>query len=356
VLVVAISAALLPLRDALSQTTPALVLVVPIVLSGLLGGRVASLVSAGVAVAAFNLLFIPPYGTLDIHQVDDLVALVVFGFVAATVGTLVARSGDRQRSAEERAVELQLLNAELRSVQSERERLAEEATQAAVLRQVDEQRSALLRSVSHDLRTPLAGIRAVASDLLSDAPYDDATRTELLTLVAEEAERLDRLVANLLSLSRIEAAALHPDRKALALDDLVTDAVRRLARLFAGRRVQVEFPPELPLVRGDYTQLEQVVVNLLENAARHAPQGTIVRVSARPSAGDVEVRVDDEGPGVAPFERERIFEPFRTGEGSSSSGIGLAICKAIVEAHDGRIGVDASPGGGARFSFAIPRA
>jgi two-component system sensor histidine kinase KdpD len=97
-------------------------------------------------------------------------------------------------------------------------------------------------------------------------------------------------------------------------------------------------------------------VNLLENAARHAPQGTIVRVSARPSAGDVEVRVDDEGPGVAPFERERIFEPFRTGEGSSSSGIGLAICKAIVEAHDGRIGVDASPGGGARFSFAIPRA
>lgn len=125
-----------------------------------------------------------------------------------------------------------------------------------------------------------------------------------------------------------------------------------------GRRglPQLELPAQLPLVRGDYVQLEQVLTNLLENAARHAPQGTIVRVGAREAVDHVEVWVDDEGTGVAPFERDRIFEPFRSGEGSPSSGIGLAICKAIVEAHDGTIRVDGSPASGARFTFTVAKA
>jgi two-component system sensor histidine kinase KdpD len=350
------TAILLPVRDDVSRATPALVLVVPIVLSGLVGGRRPALVSALVAAVAFNVGFIPPYGTPDIHEVDDIVALVVFGFVALTVGTLIARASERQASAEARAVELDQLNEELRAVQRDRERLAEEATQAAVLKRVDEQRSALLRSVSHDLRTPLAGIRAVGSDLLSGVDYDEATRRELLTLVVDEAERLDRLVANLLSLSRIEAGALQPERAALAVDDLVDDAVQRVGRIFSGQRLQVDLPSDLPLVRGDYTQLHQVVVNLLENAARHGPPGSMVHVGARATKGHVEVWVDDEGAGVPPFERERIFDAFRTGEGSSSSGIGLAICKAVVEAHDGRISVDQSPTNGARFAFTVPQA
>lgn len=347
---------LLPLRDVVPRATPALGLVVPIVLAGLVGGRRSALASAICAAAAFNLVFIPPYGTLHIRDLDDIVALLVFAFVALTVGTLVARSGERLAAVEERARELDALNIELQNVQRERERLAEEATQAAVLKRVDEQRSALLRSVSHDLRTPLAGIRAVGSDLLAGVDYDDATRIELLTLVVDEAERLDRLVANLLSLSRIEAGALQPERTAVAVDDLVADSVRILGRTFDGRRLQVDLPPDLPLVRGDYTQLQQVVINLLENAARHAPHGSMIWIGARATASEVELWVDDEGTGVQRFERERIFEPFRTGEGSSSSGIGLAICKAIVEAHDGHIAVDRSPTNGARFTFTLPQA
>jgi two-component system sensor histidine kinase KdpD len=347
---------MVPLRSELTGASPALILVVPIVFAGLVGGRVGALAAAVAAAAAFNLAFIPPYWTLDVHAVDDIVALAVFGFVALVVGTLVAREGARRHHAEERAVELQALNVELQAVQRERERLAEEATRAAVLERVDEQRAALLRSVSHDLRTPLAAIRAVVSDLLGDVPYDEVTRADLLTLVADEAERLDRLVANLLSLSRIEAGALRPDRKPFAMEDIATQAAKRLARLFTGRRVQLELPAELPLVRGDYTQLEQVVTNLLENAARHAPHNSIVRVGARQLGEVVEVWVDDEGAGVAPFERLGIFEPFRRGEGSSSSGIGLAICKAIVEAHDGDIRVEGSPTGGARFVFTVPKA
>jgi two-component system sensor histidine kinase KdpD len=350
-----LTAVLVPVRTDITLASPGLVLVVPILVAGTAGGLSAAVVTALAAALAFNLAFIPPYWVLAIHEVDDVVALVVFLLTALAVGTLVAREGARRQSAEERAAELQAVNADLRALEEERARLAEEATRAAVLERVDEQRSALLRSVSHDLRTPLATIRAVTADLRSDTPYVDDTRYELLTLVADEAERLDRLVANLLSLSRIEAGALAPDKTAVALDELVGHAVERLGRLFEGRRVQLDIAPDLPLLDADYTQLELVVTNLLENAARHSPAGSIVRVGARTAGDMVEVWVEDEGPGVAPFERDRIFEPFRRGEGSSSSGVGLAICKAVVEAHGGAIAVDATPGSGARFRFTVPR-
>ena len=355
---VAASAALVPFRSDITRASPALALVLPIVVAGLAGaGRGGAVVVALGAALSFNVAFIPPYWTLKIDSVDDGVALVVFVAVAVVVGTLVAREGERRQSAEERAAELQALNDELRTLEVERARLAEEATRAAVLERVDEQRAALLRSVSHDLRTPLATIRAVVSDLADGAAsYDDATRAELLGLVGDEAERLDRLVANLLSLSRIEAGALKPERQAVAMDELVGEVVRRLSRLFVRCRVQVDLPRDLPLVDGDYTQLEQVVSNLMENAARHTPPGSMVRVGGSVvGGGSVEVWVDDEGPGVAPFERERIFEPFRRGEVAGSSGIGLAICKAIVEAHGGVISAEGAPGGGGRFRFSLPR-
>lgn len=353
ILVSGVAAALVPVRSDTSLATPALALVVPIVVAGLVGGRLAALLTAAAAALAFILAFVPPYWSPGVHAPDDLVAVAVFAFVAAVVGSLVAREGERRLSAEHRASEVGALNQELRSAEEERSRLAEEALRVAVLERVDEQRAALLRSVSHDLRTPLATIKAVVSDLLGDAPYDPATRTELLGLVGEEAERLDRLVANLLSLSRIEAGALRPDRQAVALEELVADTVKRMGRAFARRRVQIELPA-LPIVSGDYTQLSQVVSNLLQNAARHAPAGTTIRIGGRDAREFVEVWVDDEGAGVIASDRQRIFEAFRRGEGSSSSGIGLAICRAIVEAHGGTIAVSDAPFGGARFRFRLP--
>lgn len=353
-LVVGLSAALVPVRSGITRASPALALVVPIVIAGLVGGRLAALAVVPVAVLAFNVVFIPPQWTLSVDALDDGVALAVFGLVAVVVGTLVAREGERRQSAEERAVELHALNTELEAVQRERERLAEEAMRAAVLERIDEQRAALLRSVSHDLRTPLATIRAVVSDLLGGARYDARTQADLLTLVAYEVERLDRLVANLLNLSRIEAGALQPDRQAVAMDELLAHTIKRLDRVLDDRQVQVDVG-QLPLVDGDYTQLEQVATNLLENAARHAPGGSTIRISGRDVGDRVEMWVDDEGPGIVPVDRERIFEAFRRGDGSSSSGIGLAICKAIVEAHGGHITVGAAPGGGARFTFSLPK-
>jgi two-component system sensor histidine kinase KdpD len=352
-LTVAATASLIPLRDSASRATPALVLVVPVLVAGVLGGWVGALTTAVAAALAFNLAFIEPHWTLKVNEVDDVVALVVFLAVAGVLGTIVALEAERRHAAEQRAAEVEAMHARYEEAVAERDARAEETTRLAVFEQVDEQRRALIRSVSHDLRTPLSTIRAVASDLRSGTAYDDETRNELLDLVSDEAQRLDRIVANLLSLSRIEAGALRPELQAVDLEELVRDRVRRLDRLFRQVRVQIEIPSDLPLVDADYVLLDQVVTNLLENAARHAPPRSTVRVGARVVDGMVVASISDEGSGVATYQADKIFEPFQRGDGSSSSGVGLAICRAIVEAHGGLIGVDTAPGGGARFSFSL---
>jgi two-component system sensor histidine kinase KdpD len=354
-LVVLVTVAVLPFRSDALPATAGLLLVLPVVVSALGGGRWAATSTAVVAAVAFNLAFIRPYWTLKVDNAEDFVALVVLLVVALATGTLVAVAGERQRAAERRAHDIEALGQKVAEVTAERERLAEETSRLQVLERVNEQRNALLRSVSHDLRTPLATIKAVASDLRAGATHDEATRFELLDSVVSEAERLDRLVANLLSMSRIEAGALVIEGQAVDVEELVRERVRRLAHLFTQVRVQVDVAPDLPLVDGDYTQLEQVVTNLLENAARHAPPGSMVVVALRRTNPDtVELTVSDEGIGVPPHEQRRIFEPFHRGEDSRSSGVGLAICKAVVEAHGGSIGVSRTPGGGATFIVTLP--
>jgi two-component system, OmpR family, sensor histidine kinase KdpD len=262
--------------------------------------------------------------------------------------------GRRRRTDAAHAAELAALQAELAATAEERDRAVAETARIQALERIDEQRSALLRSVSHDLRTPLATIKAVATDLRAGDVHDEATRRELLDSVVDEVERLDRLVANLLTMSRIEAGVQSTERQAVDVDELVRDRVGELVRLFEHVRVQVDVPEDLPLVQGDYTELEQVVTNLLQNAARYAPPGSMVTVSGRDKDGDVELVVADEGIGVPHHERSRIFEPFRRGEGSRSSGVGLAICKAVVEGHGGTIEVERTPGGGATFIVTLP--
>jgi two-component system sensor histidine kinase KdpD len=351
-LVALCTAALVPGRDAFTVATPALVLVAPGMVAGLLGGRTAGVVTAAAAALALDVVFVEPYGTLDVHVVDDVVSLLAFGAVALTVATLVAQATDRRLAAEQRAAEIVALTEERERARREQERLASEKT---ALEQAEEARRALLRSVSHDLRTPLAAIRAITSDLRDGPEYDEETQHDLLDLVGDEAERLDRLVANLLSLSRIEAGALAPDIQAVDLDEMLTDRVRRLGRVLRNVRVDIRMPEDLPLVDADYVLVDQVVTNLLENAARYAPPGSTVTVEGHDRGDAVEVTVSDEGPGVPAGERAWIFEPFRTGSaGRRSSGVGLAICRAIVDGHGGHIAVGDAPGGGARFSFTLP--
>ena len=304
--------------DELARATQELTLVVPVVITAVVGGRRAAYVVAAVATIAFSLL-LPPIGSFRVHLADDLVALVVFSVVAVVIGTLIAG-------------------------------------RIEILSRVEHQRAVLLRSVSHDLRTPLASIQAAASEVLDgDDHLDPPTRTRLLHLVVAESERLDRLVANLLSLSRIEAGAAAPRRQPVDVAELVGAVSERLGRLFVDRPLHVDVAPDLPLVQADYVQLDQVVTNLLENAARHTPAGAPVTLSAHAVPEGIAVTVTDAGPGVAADQLAAIFEPFRSGAVAGASGIGRAICKAIVEGHGGTIAVRDNPAGGARFTVTLPR-
>ena len=238
----------------------------------------------------------------------------------------------------------------------ERVRLAAEAEQARVAAEAERLRSTLLSSVSHDLRTPLAAITGAASSLASGAQLPAAAERELKQTILEESERLNRRVANLLDMTRLEAGALELSREWVSLEELVGSTLARLERLLAGRPFTTQLPPDLPLVKVDALLLEQVLVNLVENALKYTPPGSAIRVAASAeNAATILVEVRDEGPGLPPGTEERVFEKFRREErGRGGFGLGLAICRAIVVAHGGRIWAENLPGGGAAFRFTLP--
>src|SRR5437764_2675707 len=204
-LIVVIAFVLVPFRARASTATDALALVVPVVVAAWVGGRIPALVTGATAAATLEVFFLPPYDTFKLDFLDDAVALAVFTAVALSVGTLVAMERDRRIAAEQHVEQINTLYAEQRDLKEQQQQLAAEKR---ALELVDDYRAALLRSVSHDLRTPLVTIRAVTSDLRAGVVYVDSVRDELLDLVGDEAERLDRLVVHLLSLSRIHAGTL----------------------------------------------------------------------------------------------------------------------------------------------------
>ena len=245
----------------------------------------------------------------------------------------------------------------------ERLRLQEEATQAEVLRRSDELRSALLSAVSHDLRTPLAAIKAAATSLLQrDVAWSEAEREAFARSIDAGTDRLNRLVTNLLDLSRIEAGALHPALEEYLLEDLIGEAVGQARALFAPGQLRVALPDDaatLPWVRVDPILVEQVLINLLDNAAKYSPPGRPVTIRAATTQEAAVLAVEDQGPGIPPEERERVFERFYRLAGPNrpgGTGLGLAVCKGIVEAHGGRIWVEAGPGGGTVVAFTLPAA
>jgi two-component system, OmpR family, sensor histidine kinase KdpD len=242
----------------------------------------------------------------------------------------------------------------------ERARLVHETSQTRALAESERLKSALLSSVSHDLRTPLAVIKGSVTNLLDETVgWDSAARRELLNAMNDEADRLNRLVSNLLEMSRVEAGALHSARSWQDAAELIAAVTDQIRPRLAGRPLTVDAPDDLPLVRFNYAQIEQVLVNLLENAAKYTPESASIVVSARAEPDAVRIEVRDAGPGIPAGMIERIFEKFVRAIGpeqhASGSGLGLAICRGIVEAHGGRIWAENLPAGGARFAFTLPR-
>jgi two-component system sensor histidine kinase KdpD len=241
----------------------------------------------------------------------------------------------------------------------ERSRLQEQALRNRLLEEIDRWRGAMMGAVSHDLRTPLASIKAAVSGLRADGGrMQEADRAELLELIELQSDRLARLVTNLLDMTRVESGALAVRPSPVQADELVEEAVSAVSGLVPRRRIRVDAPTDLPLLAVDPVLIGQVLANLLENAARLSPEDSPICVSLQNAqdAGThfVQIAVTDDGPGIAEDERERVFEMFSQNSGGGRAGLGLAIAKSFVEAHGGTIWVDPAVTQGARVIFTVP--
>ena len=241
----------------------------------------------------------------------------------------------------------------------ERMKLADEARSAALRAKAEEMRSSLLSAVSHDLRTPLAAITGAATTMRGDVGVvDEATRKELLDSICEEAERLEKLVANLLDMTRLESGAIGLKREWVPLEEIVGSALTRLETKLADRDVKIELPTNLPLLSVDPVLFEQVFANLFENAIKYTPPDSPLYVRAKASDNQVVMEVLDSGPGLPEGSEAQVFEKFFRGNhvGIPGVGLGLPICKGIVEAHGGTLRAENRPEGGALFRITLPMA
>lgn len=245
--------------------------------------------------------------------------------------------------------------ARLLDVAAERETAAARSAEAEAARQADAAKTVILHAVSHDLRSPLTAIRTAAAGLREEGT-DPEDRVALIDAIEEEADRLTRLIGNLLDLSRIEAGAVHPRTDWCDLLDVISTTVSHVRDPLSSGRIQIELDGELPLVRADASQLERVFSNLIENALRFSPADQPVRISGGVGAGKVTVRVVDRGPGIPASQRASIFEPFQSGgtDRRDGVGLGLAISKGFTEANGGELRLQADSADGTAFAVSFP--
>ncbi|MFI0474107.1 ATP-binding protein [Halomonas sp. HMF6819] len=298
-----------------------------------LASRFAALISALLGFLTFNFFFTVPTFSLIVAEREQLLTLCFFLLIALVVGNVASESRRR----------LSALSAA---------RLAEEQERL---------RSALLASVSHDLRTPLSSIIGAASSLRAlDAQLSDSDRRALLDSVLGESERLDRYIQNLLDMTRLGHGELKIERDWISLDDLIATVRRRLAGALQGLTLELRFAPgNLPLLYVHPALIEQALVNVLENAARFSPPGGVIEILAftDDAATSLTIAMTDQGPGIEPERREKVFDMFYTGGDRSphGSGLGLAICKGMVGAHGGQVRAEANPEGqGTRIVITLP--
>ena len=323
-----VTGAVFALRPVAPVLSLGVLYVVAVVAVAVLYGLAYAIPVSVASMLTFNFLFLPPVHTLALHDSANWVALAVYIAVAVVVSELATRS----------------------------RRLAREAVEAETLRQSDAVKTAVLRAVSHDLRSPLTAIRTASEGL--DNPAFELSREErdgLFETIRIEVGRLERLVDNLLDLSRLEAGPALRKPELWTIDTLLARALEQLG--VEADRVEVMPAPDLGPIRVDATHVERVLVNLLENALKFSSPTDPVEVSAAAEPGRTVVRVRDRGSGVAEADRERIFDAFERGNGvGGGTGLGLAIARGFAEANGGRIWVEpaAATSGGSTFVLALP--
>jgi K+-sensing histidine kinase KdpD len=365
--VAVVTALLVPFREQINSTTTALAYLLAVLFVALFWGSGPALVASVVGVLCFNFFFLPPLYTLSVVHSENWIALFTFFTTALAVGQLSAREKRRAEEAKRGEREIERLYKELQTA-------FERASQAEALKQSERLKSALLDAVTHDLRTPLTSIKASITTLIDEARgstdgeqsvvLDKASRLEMMEVIDQESDRLNRFIGDLIELARIEAGELQLRPRWGTVDEIISDALVRAEPLTAKRRVEMEIEKELPLVRVDNRGVSEVVYSLIDNAAKYSPDGSLIRiVASRRDDSMVQIAVEDEGKGIPAELRQRVFDKFframRDGDITtrhpSGTGMGLAIAKGIVEAHGGQIWIDEGRAGkGTRISFTIP--
>ncbi len=359
--VAAATALLIPLRGRVNSTTDGFAFLLIVLFTALVRDSKPALLASVLGVLSFNLFFLPPFHTFRISDPQNWIALTAFFITALTVGQLSARVKYRAEEAEEAKREVERLYYELQDS-------FERSSQAKALKQSERLKSALLDAVTHDFRTPLTSIKASATSMLADiyamerdhepAQLDIEARKEMLQVIDEEADRLDRFVEGLTKLARIDAGDMRLKMQPASIEEIVTTALRRAEPRTRGHRMEV-WLDELPLVSVDEHALSEAIYTLIDNAAKYSPADSPIIVRAASQKGKaVLISVEDRGPGIRADLRDRVFEKFframRDGDVADrrvpGSGMGLTIARGIVEAHGGRIWVENGEGGtGAKF-------
>jgi two-component system sensor histidine kinase KdpD len=362
-----VTTVLAPFQSSINSTTVALALLLAVLFAAALWGSGPALLASVWGVLCFNYFFLPPVHTFTIADPENWVALAAFLITAVTAGALSARARRRAEEAEAGRREIERLYKELRAA-------FERASHAEALRQSEKLKTALLDAVTHDLRTPLTSIKASITTLLdeSDAKgdggqavaLDDDERREMLTVINEESDRLNRFIGGLIELARIEAGEMRLRRNWGAAEEIIAAALARAEPLTRGHVIKTDIEAGLPVARVDARAVSEVIYTLVDNAAKYSPTGTTIRVEAARAGEDaLQIAVEDEGRGIPVELRERVFDKFfratRDGDVStrepSGTGMGLAIARGIVEAHGGRIRVeDGGAGKGTRVAFTLP--
>jgi K+-sensing histidine kinase KdpD len=371
VVITAATAVLRVFGGHVNPTTAALALLLIVLFVATAWGPKPAILASLLGVACFNFFFLPPVGTFRIAEPENWIAFVAFMITAITAGQLSSRARRRAEEANSARQEIERLYHELQDT-------FERSSQARALKQSERLKSALLDAVTHDLRTPLTSIKASVTMLLNDQRGDQPAvdggeaserlgeegRQEMLEVINEETDRLDRFTSGLLELARIEAGEMQLRRQSSPLDGIIVAAMKRAEPRTRDHRIEIWLDDELPSVDVDEPALVEAVYVLVDNAAKYSQPGSTIRVSAKskPGAeGTVLVSVEDQGKGIPRELRERVFDKFframRDGDQAepSGTGMGLAIAQGIIEAHGGHIRVeDSETGIGARFVMELP--
>ncbi len=306
-------------------------------------GYVASLTATSLSIAALDFFFTAPYLSFTVEDHRYYLTFAIMALVAFVI------SSQTERIRREAAARIQLA--------MDRIRLAAETQRANVEIQNERLRNALLSSVSHDLRAPLAVIKGAATALLDGSPQVVASSRsrEHIQTISDEASRLNRLLQNLIGMTSLEAGSLRVRKEWQPLEEVIGVALNRLDDQLGDRPIEVRIAAEAESAPFDATLLEQVFVNLLENAIKYTPSASRIDIVASPAAEGIVVEILDTGPGVPAGQEEKIFDKFYRGTHAGiGMGVGLTICRGILTAHDGRIWCENRPQGGASFRFFLP--